>query len=142
MTMVKGNLISPKSLMLKTNTIIKLSNINQNSFEMILLNDDAIIDQYALDKFEGDITAYEIAYTGYARQTLTNLSRVDTIQNAYLFLADNVTFPALNGTLRYGLVVEKTTKDIVTIYDFGESTTFAGDITFNTSIYGFLKTEV
>lgn len=140
MTEALGEWEAPKSLILKINDTISLSPLS--NLEMVLLKSDAVIDRYTLDTFTGDITAYEQDYVGYARVDLTNITRVNTIQDGYVWTADNIEFQALNASMQYALVIDKTTDDIISVLDLGSVITFAGDITFDLNVYGFLSISV
>lgn len=140
MTEALGEWEAPKSLILKINDTISLSPLS--NLEMVLLKSDAVIDRYTLDTFTGDITAYEQDYVGYARVDLTNITREDGIQDGYVWTADNIEFQALNASMQYALVIDKTTDDIISVLDLGSVITFAGDITFDLNVYGFLSISV
>lgn len=142
MVELQGSFETPKSTILKINNPININDLSSHDFEFVLLKQDAIISKYTADKFTGTIATYEQDYTGYARQPLENVTRVDNIQDAYLWIADGVTFPDLAGSLQYGLIIEKDTKDIVSIMDLKDVLTFAGDITFNINVHGFMKVKV
>ena len=140
MTEALGSFKAPKSIIFKVNNDIDIYSLS--NLEILLLKSDAIIDPYTIDTFTGDITAYEQDYTGYERISLTNITRVDSIQDGYVWTADNVEFQALNASMRYGLVIDKTTNDVISILDLGDVYTFAGNITFDLSVYGFLSIKV
>lgn len=131
---------TPKTAILKINNPFSVSALG--NLEMLLLKTTATIDPYTIDKFTGDITAYEQDYDGYTRKTLTGITRVNTIQDGYLWLADDITFQALFSTVRYGLIIDKTTKDVIAIMDLGGNITFAGDITFDLNVFGFFGIKV
>lgn len=135
-----GGFKAPKSLILKVNNTINLSALS--NLEMLLLKSDAIIDPYTISTFTGDITTYEQDYVGYIRKDLTNITRVDSIQDGYLWVADNIEFESLNASMRYGLIIDKTTKDVISILDLENVYTFAGNITFDLNVYGFLSIKV
>ncbi len=46
------------------------------------------------------------------------------------------------GTVRYVVIFEDASKNIVSILDLDETYTFAGNITFNLSVCGFLAIKV
>jgi hypothetical protein len=142
MVQVIGKYKKPKSAILKLNVIFNLSNLAEHTYEFILLKNTADINQFSVDKFDSNLIPYEQDYEGYNRQVLTNITRVDSIQDKYVWTADDVTFLSLNASLRYGLIVRQDTGDIIAIMDLEDVLTFAGDITFNLSVYGFLTTKV
>jgi len=139
---VIGEFKSPKPMILKVNSVISLSNLASHTLKMVLLKQDVVFDPLTIDKFTGDITAYEQDYSGYERKTLSNVTRVDNISDRYLWIADDVTFESLYATVRYGLIIDDTTKDVISVMDLGDNLTFAGDITFDLNVHGFFGIKV
>lgn len=142
MVSVIGKYKKPKSVIMKLNTVFDLSDLGSDTYEFLLLKNTANIDQFAVDKFDSNLEPYEQDYEGYTRQALSNITRVDSIQDKYIWTADDVTFLSLNANVRYGLIIKQDTKDIIAIMDLEDVLTFAGDITFNLSVYGFLTIKV
>lgn len=127
---------------MKLNTVFDLSNLGSDTYEFLLLKNTANIDQFTVDKFDSNLEPYEQDYEGYTRQVLSNITRVDSIQDKYIWTADDVVFLSLNANVRYGLIIKQDTKDVIAIMDLEDVLTFAGDITFNLSVYGFLTIKV
>lgn len=142
MVQVIGKYKKPKSAILKLNGAFNLSNLSANTYEFLLLKNTADIDRFTVSTFDSNLEPYEQDYEGYQRQTLANITRVDTVQDRYVWTSDDVTFLSLNGSVRYGLIIRQDTKDIIAIMDLEDVLTFAGDITFNLSVYGFLTVKV
>lgn len=142
MVQVIGKYKKPKSAILKLNDKFKLSALSDHTYEFLLLKNTADIDRFTVSTFDSNLEPYEQDYEGYQRQTLSNITRVDSIQDRYVWTANDVTFLSLNASLRYGLIIRQDTKDIIAIMDLEDVLTFAGDITFNLSVYGFLTTKV
>lgn len=138
-----GNISSPKSFILKQNSVIPLtSNLGGLTYQAALLQSSANVDMSTIDTFTGDIAALEANYTGYSRVTLANIARVDNISNGYLWTANDLLFEALYSSVQYIVIFDTTNYNIVSIIDLGDVYTFAGDITFTISVQGFLKVEV
>lgn len=143
MVEMMGEISSPKSFILKQNSIIPLTNnLGGLTYQAALLRSAATIDMSTLDTFSGDIAALEANYDGYSRVTLTNISRVDNLQNGYLWLADDLLFDALFSSVRYIVIFESVNKHIISVIDLEDVYTFAGDITFTISVQGFLHPTV
>lgn len=142
MVSVIGKYKKPKSIIMKLNTVFDLSNLGSDTYEFLLLKNTANIDQFTVDKFDSNLEPYEQDYEGYTRQVLSNITRVDSIQDKYIWTADDVVFLSLNANVRYGLIIKQDTKDVIAIMDLEDVLTFAGDITFNLSVYGFLTIKV
>lgn len=137
-----GNFKAPKSAILKVNNSISLSNMAGMTLQMVLLKPDAVVDPYTVSTFTGDLASAEQNYSGYARQTLSGVTRIDTIQDGYIWTANDVTFEGLNAGVRYGLIIDSATNNIISIMDLGDTYTFAGDITFSLNVYGFFGIKV
>lgn len=142
MSQLIGKLMKPKSILLKLGTVFNLQNLGANQYEIILTKPTFNPDLKTINKWEGTLFGYEQDYEGYARQTLSGITRNDNIQDGHLWTANGVTFPGLNANLRYAVVIRKDTKDILSIIDFQQVYAFGGDITFNFPVYGILSLKV
>lgn len=135
MTTIQGTFNAPKSLILKLNSTININSLSNLSFA--LLKNNAVIDLDTLDKMTS-LTSYEQDYEGYSRKTVDNIIK-NNVTGGYLWTATDVIFLGLYATVRYGIIFNTSTNDIIAVMDLGQDFTFAGDITFGLSVYGFLE---
>lgn len=144
MSELAGNWKSPKSAILKLNKSgqIQLDDLNTQTLKMALVRPEANIDFSTISTFTGSILDHELNYSGYSRPTLSGVARVNNLSDRYVWTANNVTFNGLMGSVKYVVIFEDANKHIISILDLDETYSFAGNITFNLSVYGFLSVKV
>lgn len=104
----------------KANLMNKIVDLEADTLKMMLLTSSHSFDE--TDSVKADVTANEVAGTGYTADGSSLVASTVTESTSTIFDGVDVTWPSSTITARYGVLYDDTVTndDLICCFDFGE----------------------